>query len=300
MDWYTVLSNVQRHGLEYVFRRYPGVYRATVADVRDPESRGRIRALVPSIGAREPSQRWFDPAFAEAGSNRGAFFPPNMGDSVFVTFENGDPSRPLMYFGGWYGNPQGASEVPSELGYDTARPPNPRRFGYVSRLGHALVFNETPGSETVELRWHQPATGDPALTDSSKTADRSRGKTSRLRFNADGSVTLASESGAAVVMDATANTVTLSDANGNRVKLASGAIDVTTGSGGTVTVTGATVVLKAETVLLGDGRTYRAVLGERLLQWLRGHKHGSGTGPTSEPLEPPTEALLSTITKLKG
>jgi len=300
MDLRELFDGVQRHGFEYVFKRFPGVYRAQVSDVRDPERRHRIRALVPGIGAREPSQAWFDPAFAQAGADRGPFFPPNMGDSVFVTFENGDPSRPLMYFGGWYGNPSGRSEVPSELGYDTTRPPTPRRMGYVSRLGHALVLNETPGGEEVEIRWHQPRAGDPALTDLSKTADRTAGKTSRLRFMPDGSVVVSSASGAAVTMDATGSKLTLADQNGNTVELARGAITVTAGSSGSVTVTAGSVLVKAGSILLGDGAAFKAVLGERLVTWLRSHTHGSGTGPTSAPLEPPTDALLSTTVKVRA
>jgi hypothetical protein len=59
MEWPQMLAQVQRWGFEYVFKRYYGLYEANVTDVRDPEKRGRIRALCPAIGAREPSREWF-------------------------------------------------------------------------------------------------------------------------------------------------------------------------------------------------------------------------------------------------
>lgn len=297
MDWVQVLQEVQRFGFERVFRRFPGIYRATVADNVDPQKRGRIRALVPSIGAREPSTAWFDPCLVQAGPDRGDFHPPQPGDGVFVTFENGDPSRPLMYLGGWYGAPNDHTEVPSELGYDSSG--KPRRFGLVSRFGHAWIFNETPGQEAVELRWHQPASGDAALRDATKTADRARGKTSKLLFASDGSVTLQSTTGAKLWMDATGAKLVLSDQNDNAVTLDGGGIAVKAKGGTAVTVTADTVTAKARSILLGDGASVKSVLGEPLLVWLRTHVHGSSTGPTSTPAVPPGDDLLSNTVKLK-
>lgn len=298
MDWPALLQSVQRFGLEYVFKRFYGVYPANVTDVRDPERRGRVRALVPAIGAREPSEKWFTPSFHQAGSNRGAFFPPNPGDSILVTYENGDPSRPAHYFGGWFGNPRQATEVPSELGYDNASPPSPRRFGYVSRTGHAVVFNETSGQESVEVRWHQMGASDPARTDPSKTADRAAGKTAKLHFQPDGSVVLSGPTGAAVTLDATGARVVVADPNGNTVTMDSAGV-VVDASGGTVNVTASQVNLKGGTVNIGDPAPFSAVLGEKLMTWLASHVHGSGTGPTSPPVVPPTN-LLSTTIHLKG
>ena len=296
----SLLADVQRLGFEYVFRRFPGVYRANVTDVRDPEKRGRIRALVPGIGTREPAQAWFEPIFPQAGANRGFFAPPQRGDSVWVVFENGDPSRPLAYLGGWFGNPSGRTEVPSELGYDTASPPNPRRFGWVGRLGHALFFDETPGAEKIEFRWHQPTEGDAARTDAARTADRASGKTTRVWVDAEGTLHLDTHAGGKVTLTATAQPVIqVEDAAGNRVTLDAAGIAVRAKSAGAVTVQADTVTIQSGSIALGEGASIPAVLGTQLQQWLLSHVHGTATGPTSAPLTPPTN-ILSRIVRLKG
>jgi hypothetical protein len=225
------------------------------------------------------------------------FFPPNQGDSVWVTFTNGDPSKPHLYLGGWFGNPQGVSEVPTELGYDSASPPNPRRFGLLTRLGLGFVFNETPGEETVELRWHQPAPGEASLTDPSKTSDRSAGKSASLRFKPDGSVVLVSSLGAKIEVDDATPRIHVEDTSGNTLTMDANGVKVETR--GNAVVNAQHVELNAQTVKVGAD-DFKAVLGQKLVEWLRGHKHGTGTGPSSEPLVPPTDELLSTTVTLKG
>lgn len=299
-SWSEVVTEVQRFGFEYVFRRFPSVYRANVTDVRDPEKRGRVRALVPGLGTRESSQAWFEPIFPQAGANRGFFGPPQVGDSVWVVFENGDPSKPLAYLGGWFGNPSGRTEVPEELGYDGANPPNPRRFGWVGRLGHALLFDETPDAERVELRWHQPGASDAARTQASRTADRAAGKTTRVWVDADGTLHLDTHAGGKVTLTATTQPVIqIEDAAGNQVTLDAAGVKVRAKSGGAVTVEAATVTVKAEGIALGEGAAIPAVLGTALQQWLAAHTHGTSTGPTTAPIVPPS-GLLSRIVRLKG
>ena len=287
-----LLLTVFRHGFEYAFKRFPGLYRGTVVDVRDPQKRGRVRATVHAVGS-EPLQAWFDPVVPQAGPLRGWFLPPAVGDSVVVAFDLGDPSKPLVYLGGWFGYPSNRSEVPTDLGYDAQG--NPRRFGWVSRLGHALIFDETPGSERVELRWRKPAPGDGSLRDATVTA--SGGKRAGVAFEPDGSVMVTSGRGASIRLDDTANSVRVDDSRGTTVTIDASGVRVAS-PGNTVRVEAATVELAASSVQVGEGADEGIPRGMSLLRYLASHTHGSGTGPTTAPIVPPGQDLISRVAKV--
>jgi len=282
-----LMAAVFRHGFEYAFKRFPGVYRGTVTDVKDPQKRGRVRALVPSVGP-EPLSAWFDPVTPQAGPLRGWFNPPAVGDGVLVVFDLGDPSKPLAYLGGWFGYPSNRSELPADLGYDTQG--NPRRFGFVSRFGHALIFNDTPGQERVELRWRKPDSGDRALNDSSVTA--TTGKRAALSFEPDGSVVVTTGRGASIRLDDTAESVRVADANGTTVTIDSDGVRISSPSK-TVKVEAAVVDLDAVSVRVGGNADQPIPRGTSLLQYLATHTHGTGTGPSTTPIQPPGQDLLS-------
>lgn len=90
---------------------YKAFYRGTVVDNDDPMKMGRVRVRVPQIYGAEvqkddsiyvPSYSipWASSAIMTgAGNNTGAYLIPNIGDTVLITFEGGDPNLPL-YFGG--------------------------------------------------------------------------------------------------------------------------------------------------------------------------------------------------------
>ena len=107
-DW--LIGVIRRMGLEYVCKRYYGIYRAIVIDVEDPEGRGRIRAICPAIGQTKEDDvgedHWALPCMpglsvgAKGGQAHGVFMPPNLGDQVWIQFESGLPEHPI-YVGGW-------------------------------------------------------------------------------------------------------------------------------------------------------------------------------------------------------
>ena len=89
---------------------YSCFYRGIVVDNFDPERKGRVKVRIPQIYGVDTKTQYFVPsssipwavcAISPAGNDSGTFLPPNIGDTVFVTFEGGDPSHP-MYFGGIY------------------------------------------------------------------------------------------------------------------------------------------------------------------------------------------------------
>jgi hypothetical protein len=282
-----ILQNITEYGLEF-YRIYPGLYRALVTRNDDPETRGRIQAHVASMQSEAPDI-WIKPAFLGAGKNRGLFWPPEVGDAVFVSFYNGNPSRPELYVGGWFGYPDDATEVPSELGYSQDKPDI---RGVVTRMGHVLLFRDAPGNEGVELIWNKPNTGDEALTDSSKTATRpgsaaQGGGTASLKFESDGSIQVTDNAtpNQKIRLDAPSKEITIEDGNGNKITLGASGVKVEPAPGAIID--------------LGGNATESTMLGNQTLAWLARHQHNTSVGPTASLVEPPTQALLTTVVKAK-
>ena len=97
-----LIKEVRTFGFEKVFRRYYSFYEAEVTDNADDEERGRIEVKVPGFFGEKPLPYWAEPkGFIGAGSSKGKFYPPEIGDWVHVEFRNGDPRFP-KYSGGWF------------------------------------------------------------------------------------------------------------------------------------------------------------------------------------------------------
>ncbi|WP_287568809.1 phage baseplate assembly protein V [Thermosipho sp. (in: thermotogales)] len=93
--------------------RYWGKYQAIVADINDPEKRGRIRVRQPFFYGNELSP-WALPCVPYGGSNNiGQFFTPEVGSGVWIEFQYGLISNPI-WTGFWFAKPNGVSELPSE------------------------------------------------------------------------------------------------------------------------------------------------------------------------------------------
>jgi hypothetical protein len=81
-------------------RKRVGKFKAIVADVNDPEKRGRIRVVCPDVTG-ESKSAWCNPCIPFAYEGGGDFYLPKKGDTVFVEFEDGNPNKP-MYGSGWH------------------------------------------------------------------------------------------------------------------------------------------------------------------------------------------------------
>jgi uncharacterized protein involved in type VI secretion and phage assembly len=98
---------------EYLRNRYFGKYRGIVRDVDDPESMGRIVALVPEV-LGDSDTPWALPSVPFAGADHGLVVLPEVDDGVWIEFEAGDLSRPI-WSGCWWAN----GEMPSTAGKDS-------------------------------------------------------------------------------------------------------------------------------------------------------------------------------------
>lgn len=316
------VEQVIRFGLEK-FGRYYSIYRAQVMRNDDPESRGRVQVMVPQVGHTESRypDRWVGPAQEGAGANRGSFFPPEVGDSVWVEFLFGDPSTPGVYHGGWYGYDEKAqkSEAPVEFKYSNKKP---QRRGIVTRMGHVLQFVDEPGQEAVRLLWHKPDPGDDALkaTGTSKSADRTKGGHSHLVFESNGDARITNMNGALVHLDAANHQIKVVDEGGNSATLGPQSIVLLAKDGSSVEIGGGkfTVVaaqggtfagsmfnLKVGGVFLGDAADSPAVRGRdlmtwltQLLIWLGTHGHPAFGAPPATPPPVPPATILSQKVKL--
>lgn len=288
------LQKVFQLGLE-AFHIYYSVYRGQVVDVSDPEDRGRVRATVPGAGIMEASTNiWIPPAgLFGAGRSRGWFWPPEVGDTVWVAFAQGQARYPLCYWGGYFGQADNQTEVPTELRPDSSNH-RPYKRGFLTRRGHRLIFNEKPGEDSIELSWHKPQTDN----DQSATPSRSGGQTSSLKFLPDGSIEAKTSDGSAVKLDVTNGKVRVVDKTGNALDMSSSGVVIDCGAR-SFEVRAGVIHLKGATVNVGEGASASSPLGEDLLQWLASHTHGTGVGPSSPPVVPPTPSLNSATVKVR-
>ncbi len=172
----------------------PGVVVAQVTDVRDPEEQGRVKVRYPWLSDSYVSD-WARTIQPGAGSQRGAVVLPEVNDEVVVAFELGDLRRPYVVGGLWNGvdrPPLGDELVDSSTGAV-------RRRGFVSKLGHCLVFFDDDGDSGVAL-----LSGDRGLR---IALDKTRARihvasSGKVEIEADSDVTI--KAGASLKLEAAA------------------------------------------------------------------------------------------------
>jgi uncharacterized protein involved in type VI secretion and phage assembly len=180
--FFDFLNNLKKFGLEF-FGRYYGIYPGTVMDNNDPDQVGRIKVMLPSIFGSATHPVWAIPHLNNlAGDQTGEFFPPYVGDTVDVFFENGDPEYP-RYKGGFWDD----GELPDDF---TSSYPNVR--GWVFKSGIKILIDETSGSEKITV-FHNSG--------------------SKMTFNSDGSFTLDIQGDVTVNSSGDVNVTASGDAN---------------------------------------------------------------------------------------
>lgn len=116
-----VLEKTLNRLVEKVEHKYYGKYRGIVVDTNDPQKLGRLTLKVPSILGNDVVTGWAMPCVPYGGmKDRGFFFIPEVGSSVWVEFEAGDMEFPI-WVGAYWGKPGGETEVPRAE--DEQKPP---------------------------------------------------------------------------------------------------------------------------------------------------------------------------------
>ena len=122
--------------------RWFGLYPAVVADLVDPDGRGRIQVRFPAFGtAGESVTAWATLLTPYADDQQGLEVLPEVDSQVVVGFEAGDPSRPYIVGACW----NGVRALPEAA--DAAN--NLRTFK--TRSGSQLQFDDTDGAAKVTV-----------------------------------------------------------------------------------------------------------------------------------------------------
>lgn len=122
-------------------QRENGIVIGIVEDLDDQEDLGRVRVKFPHLNGE--ISNWARIATPFGGKDRGLFLRPEREDEVLVAFEHGDPRAPYIVGSLW-------SKPDPPPGDDGKRVDNNWRF-LRSRSGHLLKFDDTNGSERVEI-----------------------------------------------------------------------------------------------------------------------------------------------------
>ena len=123
-------------------------YLAEVVSVDDTENLGRVQVRLLSYDGvgEQDGPIWARVAVPYAGSNRGAFMIPDVGDEVLVSFINGDPRLPVVVGGLWNGN----ARPPETLGGSGDRVD---RWTIVGKAGTRIaIVEESSGEEKILLQ----------------------------------------------------------------------------------------------------------------------------------------------------
>ncbi|MGE0825097.1 MAG: phage baseplate assembly protein V [Candidatus Binatia bacterium] len=124
--------------------RVEGVALGLVTNNKDDQGMGRVKVRYPWREGRQESY-WARIAMLDAGSNRGTFFLPEVGDEVLLAFDKGDIKHPYVLGVLWSGK-----DKPPATNNDGEN--NTRKIR--SRCGHEITLFDKTGSEKVEIKTH--------------------------------------------------------------------------------------------------------------------------------------------------
>jgi uncharacterized protein involved in type VI secretion and phage assembly len=139
---------------------------------KDPQGESRILVNIPAINKKKSEGVWVRLASADAGNNRGFFFPPEIGDEVILGFINGDPASPVMLGMLW-----SKTEKPPIIIKDTNH-----EKGITTRSKMHIHFNDETKSITIDT----PAGNRIQLDEQGKKIEIKDQNNNRITMNGSG------------------------------------------------------------------------------------------------------------------
>jgi hypothetical protein len=274
-------SNPGADRVERLENQYFGKYRGIVIANADPQQLGRLRVWVPSLfpmpDDATPAEDspcvsdWAWPCLPFGGGAKyGMFFVPECLSKVWVEYEEGNLDSPI-WVGVFWSAPGGASEIPPVAQEMEAHDPQLRVLQTPS--GHVLEFCDKKGKETVTLRHKDGA---------------------RLHFDEHGGVTIGNTLGTFLYLNAKENELSFADKKGGNLRVGDNNVTFTNAdgtmvdlSGPVVQVVAKNVMLRSDTIQLGEGATEPAILGRAFAAIFDTHTHPTALGPSGPPLPVP-------------
>ncbi len=113
---------------------------AVVVDNNDPDSMGRVKVQFSWMSQGETP--WIRQIIPYAGSDKGVYFVPEIGEEVMVTFEGNNAEKPTVI-----GSLYNGSNTP-----DSFADSNNDIKGIRTRSGHIIELNDKDGSETITIK----------------------------------------------------------------------------------------------------------------------------------------------------
>ncbi len=158
------------------FKPWFNVVPARVVDNQDPLGLGSVR--IQFFWQEDGETSWARMITPHAGADRGFYFVPEIGDEVWVTFEDGDPERPRILGCAWNG--QDKAPIEDFWGSDV-KPNDVKRI--VTKSGHRIAIVDKDGKETISLA--TPKHVKIMLTESSNESGRAT-----LSLHSDGDIVI--------------------------------------------------------------------------------------------------------------
>lgn len=118
-----------------------GKYRALVSNNKDPEYMGRIKVRCPKV-LGEYESAWCTPCVPMAFNDGGLFYVPNVGETVWVEFEEGNPSKPI-WVGSWW--------IPRRTPLQSANNVEDKIL-FVSRNQHLIEINDKDNTIVLKMK----------------------------------------------------------------------------------------------------------------------------------------------------
>lgn len=124
-------SLIMVRGIE-TMGRYYSFYRGMVLDNEDPKHMNQLQIMVPQV--QGGIIIWALPFDQHGGTQTGfKYLAPEIGDTVYVMFECGDPSKPLWAYHGF-----ALDQMPEELD-------GPNKMGIITPRGNILILDDSTG-----------------------------------------------------------------------------------------------------------------------------------------------------------
>lgn len=276
-----------------------GVVTGIVKDINDPEGMGRVKLDFPWLaeesdevssnsGEERSHSYWARIATLMAGSGRGTFIIPEVGDEVLVAFEHGNINFPFVLGSLW-----NSEDTPPES-MDSDSKNNVRAIH--SRSGHTIVLDDNTDDDSAAIRVTSQGGHTLTIDDSGGTGKIGLKTSAGHEMTLDdegGTVTLADKSGNKLSFDANAGTLTV-ETSGDQTLKGQAGITIQVMTEATIKAT-AGITLDSTSVKLGTGASL-GLVNETFLNIFNTHMHVGNMGaPTSPPVVPAIPNVQTTI-----